>query len=93
MKQDPNELRVAEEEKSIKVDGFSTREQLCFCRGMMFTSVFCIYILYEGVYQHINRGVALQSATTSYVYAPHREPDMAMCAFTDMCGYARGAVS
>lgn len=29
MKQDPNELRVAAEEKSIKVYGFSTREQLC----------------------------------------------------------------
>lgn len=29
MKQDPNELRVAVEYKSIKVGGFSTREQLC----------------------------------------------------------------
>lgn len=53
MKQEPNELRVAVEEKSIKVDGFSTGEQLrVFVVGwclpqylLLFVCVsFCIHV-------------------------------------------------
>ena len=43
MKQDLNELRAAMEKKSIKVDGFSTREQLCVFVALSACVRFCIY--------------------------------------------------
>lgn len=41
IRKDPNELHVAIENKSIKVGGFSTGEQLYeFCGGMMLPHLF-----------------------------------------------------
>lgn len=43
MREDPNELHVAIENKSIKVGGFSTEEQLYeFCGGMMLAHSFLL---------------------------------------------------
>lgn len=82
MKQDPNELRVVVENKSIKVGGFSSWEQLCvFVVGWCYTSeIFYRFCMCLFIYKNLSESYS-QKNVPSNNSRVHRQPHVVLCAY------------